>query len=361
MRCPSKSNLLCIQPLFQRRSFIHSNHCRTLNIRLRMSLSRLQGCCVSICGLFPAFSVTGLLLWSFYAVLFKIFSRVPAFHNGMGITVCLLTTMSWVLTLVSYYRVLLAGPGSPMDIPELCVPDYDDDDAMSGRRRFVPPVEFVRSSVMIKSDGGYRFCGKCKCWKPDRCHHCSGCNRCILRMDHHCPWFGTCLGFRNYRYFIQFLVHADVYLILVTGCSIWTLWGFIVDEKWPLEWFSMHVIFTSCLGSVFLVAMLIFTIMTLYQLCRNRTTIESYELQRIRNRHSTTRDPFNVFDLGWRANCRYVMGPSWKTWVFPLSYEDPTSTALQRVGAAFPVCAAYEGVAAERELAARVSGEWNRV
>jgi palmitoyltransferase len=26
----------------------------------------------------------------------------------------------------------------------------------------------------------------CHVFKPDRCHHCSICNRCVLNMDHHC-------------------------------------------------------------------------------------------------------------------------------------------------------------------------------
>jgi len=29
---------------------------------------------------------------------------------------------------------------------------------------------------------------RCKCFKPDRCHHCSDCGLCTLKMDHHCPW-----------------------------------------------------------------------------------------------------------------------------------------------------------------------------
>jgi len=29
-------------------------------------------------------------------------------------------------------------------------------------------------------------CDKCNCYKPARTHHCSICQRCVLRMDHHC-------------------------------------------------------------------------------------------------------------------------------------------------------------------------------
>ena len=33
-----------------------------------------------------------------------------------------------------------------------------------------------------------RWCDRCRCPKPDLTHHCSVCKRCVLRMDHHCPW-----------------------------------------------------------------------------------------------------------------------------------------------------------------------------
>jgi hypothetical protein len=35
-----------------------------------------------------------------------------------------------------------------------------------------------------------RLCRRCKSFKPHRAHHCSICNRCIVKMDHHCKsWF----------------------------------------------------------------------------------------------------------------------------------------------------------------------------
>jgi palmitoyltransferase len=31
------------------------------------------------------------------------------------------------------------------------------------------------------------WCKKCLGPKPPRTHHCSLCNKCVLKMDHHCP------------------------------------------------------------------------------------------------------------------------------------------------------------------------------
>ena len=60
----------------------------------------------------------------------------------------------------------------------------------------------------IKSYIRYRYCMKCQAIKPPRSHHCSICDQCVLRMDHHCPWVGNCVGFKNHKYFWNFLFYA---------------------------------------------------------------------------------------------------------------------------------------------------------
>merc|ERR1740123_1734182 len=70
-----------------------------------------------------------------------------------------------------------------------------------------------------KKTGERRHCKWCGKYKPDRAHHCRVCRCCILRMDHHSPWIGTCVGEHNHKFFILTLFYGTLAIHWV----FWTL------------------------------------------------------------------------------------------------------------------------------------------
>lgn len=130
-------------------------------------------------------------------------------------------------------------------------------------------------------------CKKCLKSKPLRAHHCSICEKCVLKMDHHCPWINNCLGFRNHAYFLLFLLYLEL------GCLFFTFMALPVVYN---EAQNIWILTSFVLCSVFSIVIFFFCGWHWHLATKGKTTIEYF-------------DPKQNFSSGnWRKNLEIIFG-----------------------------------------------------
>ncbi|EDO16209.1 hypothetical protein Kpol_1014p29 [Vanderwaltozyma polyspora DSM 70294] len=260
----------------------------------------------SLTKLFPKCLTTVLFVWTGLVTIQEV-------HLISTTIISTSIIITFVLSIYTYYKVIIVGPGSPLDFGQLTVRNIKD--AEDGIE--LPPDFLAQRSFTLKHDGRFRVCRTCNVWKPDRCHHCSACDKCILKMDHHCPWFAECVGFKNQKYFVQFLIYTTVYAILVMTYTSFQIYDWFKNELYETEIIKIRLLMVWILSVAVFLTVTCFTGFSIYQTINNRTTIEMYTLRKYREElelYGNYRDSQltrNIFDLGstWENWCE-VMGTS---------------------------------------------------
>lgn len=346
-------------------------------------LTSLQSFCCALASLFPKVFCSVILTWSFYSLTVE--GCYYAFYRAqgkpiLGIVVGIIITILYILSLYTYFKVISVGAGSPSDFEELKINNiqllagpkyrssnpYDTSDDITTSTNLLssvegvdqntnvepeqPPTQYMELHTLKNNNSSYRYCTKCSVWKPDRCHHCSTCNRCILRMDHHCPWFATCVGFYNHKFFAQFLGYVTIYCGVAFAVSLSVLWNFFANEQYNDEYLSLNMVFVFVLGLAFYIAVGVFTAFLWYLVFKNTTTIEFQEdkwnFKNDRNGRSfqyefdnagKKKKLGNIFNLGYKSNWKSIMGPSWYYWILPVAVTTHSIHAPLKNGINFEI------------------------
>ncbi|GME80907.1 unnamed protein product [Ambrosiozyma monospora] len=153
---------------------------------------------------------------------------------------------------------------------------------------------------------------------------------------------------------MQFLIYSTLYVCSLGVVSFNALYAIFGTGTVDEDYFSLHIMFVSLLCVVFGICVGIFMLFTLYQLLKNKTTLESYEFQRYEG-NGTSTSVGNVYNLGYRKNWSAVMGKNWYEWVLPIRV---TSNYLNNDGLGFEVNKdIYNTIRANERLQQRLSNE----
>ncbi|KAL3863140.1 hypothetical protein ACJMK2_004909 [Sinanodonta woodiana] len=175
-----------------------------------------------------------------------------------------------------------------------------------------PPAKNVPEVVSI--------CKKCISPKPPRTHHCTICKRCILKMDHHCPWLNNCVGHYNHRYFYLFCVYMWCGTIYVSwvGYELFKqhFYGTMFTDNQTYLFigyghaFYHHAVlyeFILCSGVTFALGLLLFWHTRLIH--GGQTSIEVHinqkEVSKFKKKNLVYKNPYNY---GWNKNWQVFLG-----------------------------------------------------
>ena len=136
--------------------------------------------------------------------------------------------------------------------------------------------ELKKDQVVYLPRSTARMCGICNAPKPPRTHHCSTCQRCFLKMDHHCVWLDNCVGYGNYKFFFCLLFWATFMCGFIFGATLEVLIQQLVYND--LQGVSVVWLIMTILSFALGLSTVMLLVYHSYLISKGMTTIEHIEI-----------------------------------------------------------------------------------
>eukprot|EP00475_Leptophrys_vorax_P026193 TRINITY_DN367_c0_g1_i1.p1 TRINITY_DN367_c0_g1~~TRINITY_DN367_c0_g1_i1.p1 ORF type:complete len:415 (-),score=77.55 TRINITY_DN367_c0_g1_i1:37-1242(-) len=252
---------------------------------------------------------------------------VPFFHQQLSASVFVYLAYNALLFsgLYQYFNVLLSNPGYVMIKPiqqpiELsntvaitATPDKDNnlvastaagEDSETSQLINVDlennqDIAPAQSPAKLPQKNVTNFCAHCDSWRAPRSKHCYHCGKCVVKFDHHCPFFQNCIGGRNHRLFWWFLATETVLLS-------WTFMMFLniilsVDQTLEEKpWMYLYIIVGLVFAGFLILSVGGLTGFHAYLAITNQTTFEI--VTNMSRRHGHHGGSSSIFNEGFVRN-----------------------------------------------------------
>lgn len=228
---------------------------------------RISSVCCTTAKYLPLVFVYGLTSWAVWVIIQVGASGSSSAWIGSGSSA--FGVLLYALLNISYTVAVFTNPGSTTN-----------DDGY-GLLPMSQTSQNNATSFTVKANGEFRFCKKCQARKPDRAHHCSTCCRCVLKMDHHCPWLATCIGLRNHKAFLLFLIYTTFFCFYAFAVSAsWTWTEILKNTQYMETLMPVNFIMLAVMSGIIALVVGAFTAWHIMLAARGQTTIECLEKTR---------------------------------------------------------------------------------
>ncbi|TRZ02313.1 hypothetical protein DNTS_009712 [Danionella cerebrum] len=300
-----------------------------------MAPTHVLRCCQRVLAWIPVIFIALVVCWSYYAYVVEL-CLFTITSTGEKIIYLVVFHLSFIMFVWSYWKTIFTSPANPSkEASCFCLPksekeQYEKEQRPETQQEILKKVATSLPLYTRTGAGAIRYCDRCQVIKPDRCHHCSACDMCVLKMDHHCPWVNNCVGFSNYKFFILFLTYSLVYCLFIAASVLqyfikfWTSVSVCTKlcrrksaENCPQtdlqNTAKFHVLFLFFVAAMFCISILSLFTYHLWLVGKNRSTIEAFRAPVFRNGPDKT-----GFSLGFRKNISQVFGDQKKYWLLPV-------------------------------------------